>query len=211
MNELMPGLGERAEKIIALHNEIKSMAVSCLEKAIEIGGLLTEQKRQVGHGNFIGWINENMPFTDRTARNYMRLFENRDNIRCLNNLSDAYLMLAESKTETVSDLIIDEEFSKILPPLEPQVFDSLEKSLLTDGCLNSICVWNRIILDGHQRYRICQKHNIPFKTYEVPNIHDRNDAIIWIIENQFGRKNLGIFEKYEMVIKAQELTLTDKV
>lgn len=185
-------------RIVQLHNEIKGMATTCLDKAIEIGGLLTEQKKQSGHGSFIDWIAVNMPFTDRTARNYMHLYEHQADVKNLDNISSAYLLLAEPKTETVSDLIIDYEFSTILPPLTDAEFSGLEKLIVTEGCRNAIVIWNNIILDGHQRYRICKKHNIPFKTHTL-QFEDRDDAFIWIINNQLGRKNLGDFEKCYML------------
>ena len=46
------------------------------------------------------------------------------------------------------------------------------------------------ILDGHNRYEICQRHNLPFETYEIDGIEDREAAINWIIDNQLGRRNL---------------------
>ena len=48
-----------------------------MEKAIELGGLLAEQKETLSHGEFTPWIEANLPFTDRTARNYMRLHDGR--------------------------------------------------------------------------------------------------------------------------------------
>jgi hypothetical protein len=198
MNDIQDLSIEVSVRIVQLHNEIRGMVTTCLDKAIEIGGLLTEQKKQSGHGAFIRWIAENVPFTDRTARNYMNLYEHRDDIKNLDSLTSAYLQLAEPKTETVSDLIIDYEFSTLLPPLTDGEYKGLEKSIVTEGCRNAIVTWNNIILDGHQRYRICKKHNIPYKTHSM-QFDDRDDAFIWIINNQLGRKNMNDFENSYML------------
>lgn len=90
----------------------------------------------------------------------------------------------------MNDLIIDSEFQSLLPPLSDEEFKQLEENIKADGCRESLKVWNGIIVDGHQRFKICQENNIPFKTEEI-DFTDRDDAIVWIIQNQLGRKNLS--------------------
>ena len=50
-------------------------------------------------------------------------------------------------------------------------------------------MWQGILIDGHNRYAIAQKHNLPFKTV-AKVFDDRTDAKIWILKNQLGRRNL---------------------
>lgn len=90
----------------------------------------------------------------------------------------------------MNDLIIDPEFQSLLPPLSDKEFKQLEENIKADGCRDSLKIWNGIIIDGHQRYKICRENNIPFKTEEI-DFTDRDDAIVWIIQNQLGRKNLS--------------------
>jgi len=71
----------RTARIIALHNEIGGALRTTLEKAIEIGGLLVEQKAELQHGEWSAWIAEHLPFAERTAREYMRFWERRDAIK----------------------------------------------------------------------------------------------------------------------------------
>ena len=52
----------RTQKIVALHNEITSHLKMSLQKAIEVGELLTEQKQSLNHGDFTPWIKDNLPF-----------------------------------------------------------------------------------------------------------------------------------------------------
>ena len=84
------------KKIIVLHTEITEALKSSLEKAILIGQLLTEQKKELNHGEFTSWIKENLPFTGRTARNYIKLFNNKDMLitERVSDLTAAYKLLS---------------------------------------------------------------------------------------------------------------------
>ena len=86
-------------------------------------------------------------------------------------------------------LILDPEFSRFVPPLTQKELELLEESILREGCRDAIVVWNGVILDGHNRYAICSRHNIPFRTKEAL-IASRDEAIAWICVNQMGRRNI---------------------
>jgi hypothetical protein len=83
------------EEIINLHNEVRAHAETMIQKAIRIGELLVEQKQKMQHGRFTQWVTENLPFSIRSAQNYMRVFINKDKIENENIslLSDAYNIL----------------------------------------------------------------------------------------------------------------------
>jgi hypothetical protein len=91
----------RIEEIKRLHHEIEGAFKTSLEKAIQTGELLTEQKRELEHGKFTQWIKDNLPFTDRTAQIYMRLYSERDWLKTetvsVLNLKSAYRLLIEHK------------------------------------------------------------------------------------------------------------------
>ena len=88
---------DRAPEIAELHERVCCYARATLETAIRIGELLTEQKSSMPHGDFTAWIADRLPFTDRTARNYIRLHHERDRLKAesVSGLSDAYALLAE--------------------------------------------------------------------------------------------------------------------
>lgn len=88
------------DEIRKLHNEIWSSLKSSLEKAIRIGQILNEQKENLEHGKFTAWVKDNLPFTDRTARNYMRLYRERDRFKTetVSDLTEAYGRLVEHKS-----------------------------------------------------------------------------------------------------------------
>ena len=59
------------------------------------------------------------------------------------------------------DLTVDPEFRDLIPPLNEEELKLLEESLVADGCESPLIVWNGVIIDGHNRYAICRKHDIP--------------------------------------------------
>ena len=86
-------------------------------------------------------------------------------------------------------LKIDREFQELIRPLFKNEYLQLEENLLADGCREPISVWNDVIVDGHNRYRICTQHEIPFAVEEM-YFSCREEAIAWICANQLGRRNL---------------------
>ena len=60
-------------KINKLHCLAQEAAATAIEYAVAAGELLIEEKKSVGHGGWLSWIQENVDFSERTARNYMRV------------------------------------------------------------------------------------------------------------------------------------------
>jgi len=87
-------------------------------------------------------------------------------------------------------IIIDEEFKFLLPMLEQKAYAALEDDIIQNGCRDALVLWKGILIDGYNRYSICMKNNIPFKTVEM-ELSSREDALIWIINNQVMRRNLS--------------------
>jgi hypothetical protein len=86
------------------------------------------------------------------------------------------------------------ELEEYVIPLKKEEYAQLEKNILKEGCREPLTVWpnknTNILIDGHNRYKICSKHAISFKISEIffKNI---DEAKIWIINNQLGRRNLN--------------------
>ncbi len=61
-------------------------------RAIRTGELLTGIKSTVGHGNFLPWLESNIPFSRNTVTNYMRFYEYREKLEWakIAHLNDAY-------------------------------------------------------------------------------------------------------------------------
>lgn len=91
----------------------------------------------------------------------------------------------------LSSLKIDPEFSAQILPLSFEELQQLEMNMIRDGKLTDpIIVWNKTILDGHNRYNILRKHS--FIEYEIKEMEfsSRQEALIWICNHQLGRRNL---------------------
>ena len=102
-------------------------------------------------------------------------------------------------------LRIDPEFESRIPPLTDDEFKQLEENILADGAIiNPIIVWDGVIVDGHNRFRIVEKHpNITFTTCER-DFNDRHEALAWICKNQLGRRNLTFQQKKYLIGKQFE-------
>lgn len=102
------------------------------------------------------------------------------------------------------ELEIREEFFKLIPALSSEEASNLIQSLQKEGCRDSIVIWNGIIVDGHNRYAICKKYGIKFEVVEM-DFEDKYDAMIWMINTQFARRNLPIEYRLDLAIKIKEL------
>ena len=65
-------------------------------------------------------------------------------------------------------LQINPEFENMIPELTDDELSQLEENILAEGrIVNPIVVWNGVIVDGHNRYKIAQKHpHIQFTVHE---------------------------------------------
>lgn len=97
-------------------------------------------------------------------------------------------------------LCIDEDFKNLIPPLSETEFAQLEESCVKYGIKDAIKVWNRTIVDGHNRYAIAQKHKIGFRTTDM-RFKSFDEARLWIVENQFGRRNLSTYDRCALALK----------
>lgn len=97
---------------------------------------------------------------------------------------------------------IDDEFKNLIPPLADDEFQQLEENILRDGIQDSLKTWRGILIDGHNRYQIAQKHGLPFKVTEM-EFADRDAVKMWIVQNQFGRRNVNRFSRGELALKLE--------
>lgn len=91
-------------------------------------------------------------------------------------------------------LTILKELKEYILPLSAEEFFNLESSILLDGCRDPLIVWEKenkdiVLVDGHNRYKICIKNNLPFKV-KKKEFKDIEEVKIWMIGNQMGRRNL---------------------
>ena len=97
-------------------------------------------------------------------------------------------------------ITIDNEFRTLIPPLTEEEFSLLEANCLENGIQDSLKTWNGILVDGHNRYEIAQKHGLEFRTEEM-EFSGRDDVKLWIIKNQLGRRNLSTYDRSVLALK----------
>ena len=100
-------------------------------------------------------------------------------------------------------LNIDPEFKDVIPPISSEEFEQLENNIVAEGeILSPIIIWNGYIVDGHNRYKILQKHpEIKYRTFEK-HFEDKFEAIAWICKNQIGTRNLS--ERYMKYLRGKQ-------
>jgi len=90
-------------------------------------------------------------------------------------------------------LTINETIRRALIPLRDDERHLLEQSVIAEGIRDPLVVWRRddelILLDGHHRYELAQKHGLEFSTVEM-EFDDATDAVQWVLQNQLARRNL---------------------
>lgn len=103
------------------------------------------------------------------------------------------------------DLQINEEFKSLIPSLTAEEYEGLEKSIIQEGCRDKIVTWKGYIIDGHNRYEICNKHSIAFEVLEKDNFETEADVKLWMINNQFNRRNLPIATRMKLAYRFKEI------
>jgi len=99
--------------------------------------------------------------------------------------------------ETLKKLNVYPYFKNLIPSLSDEEYQLLKQDLKKKGCLSPIITWNDSIVDGHNRYQICSELELHFDVKQI-EFDDRDEAKIWIIKNQFGRRNLRPFQRLEL-------------
>lgn len=113
-------------EITRLHGEIVTAARTSLDAAIRIGELLTAEKAKLAHGQWLPWLKANVPFAEKSAQNYMRVYGQRDRIKSASvaDLSYAYRLLSPSPAR--GSLLSDEE-QELLGDCESRIDRGLQR------------------------------------------------------------------------------------
>jgi hypothetical protein len=93
------------------------------------------------------------------------------------------------------------EMAELLPPLTEEQLAALETDLLKNDCYSPVIVNEElVIIDGHNRQMLCEKHGIPYKM-SVFSFEDMLEAKQWALDNQKGRRNLDKWELGKIALK----------
>ena len=111
---------------------------------------------------------------------------------------------APRKKRVLSRFKINPEFEALLTPLSSEEFELLEKSILEFGLQSPIITGvDGTIYDGHNRFRICEKHR-KYAPNKVVDLGDDEAIKRWIIEQQLGRRNLTTYQRVLYSLKYKE-------
>lgn len=110
--------------------------------------------------------------------------------------------------QVFDDIKIDAEFAALIPPLSAEERQQLEENIVDHGgARDPLVVWaskgTLTLLDGHNRYEICTRLELPFDIEEM-RFDDRSHAEEWIIRNQFGRRNLSAYVRTQLALRLEE-------
>ena len=116
--------------------------------------------------------------------------------------------MTHKEAEMNSIVQIDKDFSGLIPPLSAEERRQLEQNLIEhDGARDPIVAWPvegaLILVDGHNRYEICTRLDLPFEVSQI-SFQDRSHASEWIIRNQFGRRNLSAYVRTQLGLRLEE-------
>jgi polyhydroxyalkanoate synthesis regulator phasin len=102
-------------------------------------------------------------------------------------------------------IVVNEELKAYIDPLTPDEYESLERSLLSEGCRDALVLWGDTLVDGHNRYGICRKHDIPFQTVQNERFRSIDDVHLWMIEQHLGRRSVSDFQRGVLALRKREI------
>ena len=102
-------------------------------------------------------------------------------------------------------IIINEVLQSYVDPLTDSEYAALERSLLAEGCRDALVLWNDVLIDGHNRYAICRKHHIEFKTIQNTSFESIDDVMLWMIDNHLARRSVSDFQRGVLALRKKEI------
>lgn len=102
-------------------------------------------------------------------------------------------------------LVVDPELQAYIDPLTPDEDAALERSLLAEGCRDALVLWGDVLVDGHNRHRLCLKHGLPFRTVQNPRFQSRDDVHLWMIDQHLGRRSVSDFQRGVLALRKRDL------
>jgi hypothetical protein len=118
--------------------------------------------------------------------------------------SDLRPSILSSEENIKQQVLILEELKALIPPLTTDELLQLEQNLLKYGVKDPLAIWETnstlaqiddlakpvfILIDGHNRYQICQKHRIDYRI-NLMNFASLDEVKDYMINYQLGRRNL---------------------
>ncbi|KLN55481.1 plasmid replication/partition related protein [Variovorax paradoxus] len=103
------------------------------------------------------------------------------------------------------NIVVNEELKAYIDPLTPEEHEALERSILTEGCRDALVLWGDVLVDGHNRYGICQKHGLPFQTVQNTRFKTIEDVHLWMIDQHLGRRSISDFLRGVLALRKKDI------
>jgi hypothetical protein len=103
------------------------------------------------------------------------------------------------------NIVVRDDLKAYIDPLTPEEYEALERSLLNEGCRDALVLWGDLLVDGHNRHAICQKHGLPFETTQSKLFRNIDDVHLWMIEQHLGRRSVSDFQRGVLALRKREI------
>jgi hypothetical protein len=113
--------------------------------------------------------------------------------------------ISETDNALTMNMIVNEELKAYIDPLTPDEHKALERSILAEGCRDALVLWGDVLVDGHNRYGICQKHGLPFQTVQHTKFRSMEDVHLWMIDQHLGRRSVSDFQRGVLALRKREI------
>ena len=160
--ELWLEKGDIALAMRSMEKELRLLTGSTNEQMFRMGEILVAAKKIVGHGKFGDWIKNNVPFSERTANNYMNVYK-----MCLGQQE-----LLEQFGRSALEEICKPNFAEDLRDL---CFDGA--SIGYKITLKEINIIRKEIVSGNVDIGSCEAQNFFFKFQQI-NVESYNMKIV---------------------------------
>jgi transcriptional regulator with XRE-family HTH domain len=103
------------------------------------------------------------------------------------------------------NITINDQLRAFVDPLADIEYAALERSLLAEGCRDALVLWGDTLIDGHNRYDICRKHGIEFRTVQNNSFASIEDVMLWMIDNHLARRSVSDFQRGLLALRKKEI------
>jgi hypothetical protein len=102
-------------------------------------------------------------------------------------------------------ITVNGELKAYIDPLTTDEHAALERSILAEGCRDALVLWGDVLVDGHNRYGICQKHGLPFQTVQNTRFQSMEDVHLWMIDQHLGRRSVSDFQRGVLALRKRAI------
>ena len=103
------------------------------------------------------------------------------------------------------NITINETLRAFIDPLSAIEQAALERSLLAEGCRDALVLWGDVLIDGHNRYDICKRHDIAFRTVQNTSFETLDDVMLWMIDNHLARRSVSDFQRGVLALRKKDI------